>query len=119
MVKYQMQGQRYYGNKTIAMLAGMLVGGMVGAATMLVLVPQSGKKTRHQIQKKSIELRDKAAETVEDFVAQMRQTAEKMSGDVRKKVNEIQQHSQDIFENQQEKLTVMITGKNKDEKVRA
>jgi gas vesicle protein len=49
-----------------AYLAGFLIGGLVGAATALLLAPQSGEETRTMIRDKSIELKDKAAESAED-----------------------------------------------------
>jgi gas vesicle protein len=49
-----------------AFLVGFVVGGLVGAATALLLAPQSGEETRAYIKDKSIELKDRAAETIED-----------------------------------------------------
>lgn len=49
-----------------AYLAGFLIGGLVGAAAALLLAPQTGAETRTMIRDKSIELRDKAAESAED-----------------------------------------------------
>ena len=49
---------------------------------MLLLAPQSGKKTRTQIQRKSIELRDQTTEAVEDAVAQAGVKARQITADV-------------------------------------
>lgn len=51
-------------------LAGLLIGGLAGAGGMLLLAPQSGKKTRAQIKKKTLQLRDHTTEAVEDAVSQ-------------------------------------------------
>ena len=59
-------------HNTWSFLAGLLIGSLAGAGTMLLLAPQSGKKTRAQIQRKSIELRNQAAETVEGAAGQSR-----------------------------------------------
>jgi gas vesicle protein len=59
-------------------LIGMLVGGLAGAVTMLLLAPQSGADTRKRIQEKSIELRDRTSEIVEDTLAQVRTSAQKL-----------------------------------------
>jgi len=56
-----------------AFLAGFVIGGLVGAATALLLAPQSGEETRTIIRDKSIELKDKASETT----AEARARAEK------------------------------------------
>ena len=53
-------------------LTGLLVGGLIGAGTMLLLAPQSGKKTREQIRLKGIELRDQTAGVFEDAMSQTR-----------------------------------------------
>ena len=71
-------------------------------AVMLLLAPQSGKETRAQIQHKSIELRERATETVEGAVAQVRQTAQQFTGDVREKAEGLQQRAQDMFEERRE-----------------
>jgi gas vesicle protein len=60
---------------TAGVLAGMLIGGLAGAVTMLLLAPASGKDTRKQLQEKSIELRDRTTELVGDTMAQVRTKA--------------------------------------------
>ena len=50
-----------------AYLAGFVLGGLIGAVAALLLAPQTGEETRTQIRDKSIELKDKAAETAEDY----------------------------------------------------
>jgi gas vesicle protein len=52
-----------------AFVAGVLIGGLVGAATALLMAPQSGEETRALISEKSIELKDMAATTAEDAIA--------------------------------------------------
>jgi gas vesicle protein len=39
----------YHHNNIFGVLAGLLIGGLAGAVTMLLLAPQSGKDTRMQI----------------------------------------------------------------------
>jgi len=63
---------RYFANSVLGVLAGILIGGLAGAVAMLLLAPQSGKDTRRQIRKKSIELRDRTSEMMEDTMAQVR-----------------------------------------------
>lgn len=62
-----------------AFLAGFMMGGLVGAAVALLMAPQSGEETRTLIREKSIELKDKAAETAEEA----RHRAEKALEDAR------------------------------------
>jgi gas vesicle protein len=46
------------GSEIGAFMAGFVIGGLVGAATALILAPQSGAETRAQIATKSHEIRD-------------------------------------------------------------
>ena len=46
------------GSEIGAFMAGFVIGGLVGAATALILAPQSGVETRAQLATKSHELRD-------------------------------------------------------------
>jgi gas vesicle protein len=94
-------------------LAGLLAGGLVGIVTMLLLAPQSGKKTRDQIQLKGIELRDQATETAKGAVAQVRQTTQQITGDVREKAEELQQRGHDLLNEQRERLSTFVESKNK------
>jgi gas vesicle protein len=52
---HENQEYRYPATNTVGVLVGMLIGGLAGAVTMLLLAPQSGKDTRKQIQKKGFE----------------------------------------------------------------
>jgi gas vesicle protein len=79
----------YPTNNTVGVLAGILIGGLAGAVTMLLLAPQSGKDTRRQIQEKSIELRDRTTEMVEDTVAQVRTKANKLTVGLRDRGQEL------------------------------
>ena len=47
-------------------LAGFVIGGIIGSGVALLMAPQSGEETRALIGEKSIELRDRAAETATD-----------------------------------------------------
>lgn len=46
--------------------AGLIVGGLVGAAVALLLAPQSGEETRTMIHDKGIELKERAVEYGQD-----------------------------------------------------
>src|SRR5512145_244212 len=86
---HENQEYRHYTNNTVGVLAGILIGGLAGAVTMLLLAPQSGKDTRRQIQEKSIELRDRTTEMVEDTVAQVRTKANKLTVGLRDRGQEL------------------------------
>lgn len=63
----------------LGVLAGILIGGLAGAVTMLLLAPQSGRDTRRQIREKSIELRDRTSEMLEDTMTQVRTNTNKIA----------------------------------------
>jgi gas vesicle protein len=89
------QEYKFHANP-LNVVVGMLIGGLVGAVTMLLLAPQSGKETRNQIQQKSIELRDRTSEIVEDTMAQIRSSVDKISLDGREKIKELKQYGQEL-----------------------
>ena len=86
---HENQEYRYPTNNTLGVLTGMLIGGLAGAVTMLLMAPQSGKETRRQIQEKSIELRDRTTELLEDTVAQVRTKANKLTLGLKERGQEI------------------------------
>ena len=88
-----------------SVVAGMLVGGLVGAVTMLLLAPQSGEATREQIQEKSIELRDQANEMMEDAMSQVRMDRQEIDMDGRQKARELLQQGKALVVEQLEKVS--------------
>ena len=97
-----------------AFMSGLLLGGIAGAITALLLAPQSGEETRKVIIDKSIELKDKALETVEETRVRAEQAAE----DARIAAQEYSQKIQDQAKNLQEQGRVILEEqKQKIEKV--
>jgi len=96
-----------------SLLAGLLVGGLAGAGAMLLLAPQSGKKTRAQIQHNSIELRDQTVKTVEGAVAQVRGKARQITDDVHEQAGELQQRGQDVLDEQRGHLSKALKDASK------
>jgi gas vesicle protein len=84
----------------VGMLTGTLIGGLAGATAMLLLAPQSGKRTRAKLQRQSHELREQAADTVEDAVDQARGAARQITHDVRKQAEELEQRGQKMLDGQ-------------------
>ena len=66
------------------LLIGLLIGSLAGAVTLLLLAPQSGKKTRAKLQRQSHDLAGQTAETVEDAITQAGVKARQITHDLRK-----------------------------------
>ena len=98
----------YLANNAGGFVTGLLMGGLIGSGTMLLLAPQSGKKTRAQIQHGSVELRDQVVETVEDTVAQARGQAHRVVARVQRQTKELQQRGQDMLDEQKEVVSQVV-----------
>lgn len=96
--------------KVWGFLAGLLVGGLAGAGAMLLLAPQSGKKTRTQIQQKSIQLRDQTVKTVESAVTHARHKAHQFTAGVHKQAEALKQRGQDMLDGQKVHLSKTLKG---------
>jgi len=95
-------------------LAGLLLGGLAGAGAMLLLAPQSGKETRAQIQQKTMELRDRTTETVEEAIAQAKSKTHQIKADVREKAGELHQQGQEMLIKQLDHVSEAVeSGKTK------
>jgi gas vesicle protein len=88
------------GQAGLGFLAGVLVGGLAAAGTMLLFAPQSGKQTRDQIRQKSLELRDQATETVEEALTQARAASRQISEGVQQQAEKIRHRGQEILAEQ-------------------
>lgn len=84
------QENKYKTSNPSGFLAGLLLGSLAGAGTMLFLAPQSGQKTRAQIRRISQDWRVHTAETVADSVAQVRAEVEQVTTNIQKQAEELQ-----------------------------
>lgn len=93
-------------------LGGLLLGGLAGAGVMLLLAPQSGKKTRREIRRKGRDLRVHTADAIEDGVEQVRDKAHQVTASIHDQAEELQQRGQDVIDQQKERwVTVVEAGK--------
>lgn len=99
------QEVEHYNNSTWGVLLGVLVGGLAGALTMLLMAPQSGKDTRTQIQKKGIELRDRTSEMMQDTMGQMRLDRSKIVMGGRQKTQELLHQGQALAVEQLDRVS--------------
>jgi gas vesicle protein len=96
---------RYRDNNIPGVLLGVLIGGLAGALTMLLLAPQSGKDTRTLIQGKGVELRDRTTGMVQDAVGQMRSDGNKIVAGGRQKAEELLEQSQAVVAQQLDRVS--------------
>ncbi|MEX2162172.1 MAG: YtxH domain-containing protein [Anaerolineales bacterium] len=89
-------------------LAGLLLGSLAGAVTMLFFAPQSGEKTRQQIRRNAIELRDQTSASVEDALAQVRTRAGKIKADISGQAMELKQQGQDALVEQLDRVSAAL-----------
>ena len=95
-------------NRPGGFLAGLLLGSLAGAGAMLLLAPQSGKRTRAKIQQKSITLRDQTTDTVGDAVDHVRTTAHHIKAGVRKETKGLEHRGQKILDEQVERVSATV-----------
>ena len=74
-----------------AFLAGFVIGGLVGAATALILAPQSGDEMRAQLAQKSHDLRDMSTERAHQY----QERAQTAVSDVRHRAGDASAQAQD------------------------
>ena len=91
-------------NQLGSFIAGLLIGGLAGALAMLLLAPQSGKKTRAKVQQKSSELREQTTETVEDALKQTGVKASQIGAGVHEQAEALEQRGQDVIDEQRNHL---------------
>ncbi len=102
----------YNTKNTKTVLLGLLIGGLTGAAAMLLFAPQSGKRLRTQIRQESIQLRDRATTGIKEAVEQVRSVTNRITAEVQEKAGELKQLGQDKLVEQMEHVSAALdTGK--------
>ncbi len=88
-----------------SLLAGLMIGGLVGAGTMLLLAPQSGRQTREEIQDGARDLRDRTTDTVRGAVSDARSRAQQLASDMRGRADDLQNQGKDIAIDQLDRVS--------------
>jgi gas vesicle protein len=87
---------------------GVLIGGLAGAAAMLLLAPQSGKKTRAEIQLKSVQWLDRTTDFGKNALAQARHDTQEITAGVREKAGQLKQSGQDRLVKQLDRVSAAV-----------
>lgn len=102
-----------------AFLAGFVIGGLVGAATALLLAPQSGPETRSQITARGQNLRHAS----EERLAEARRLADEYTHEYRERAGEAlaetRARAHEVTDSAQEQMRIVLDeGKKRAEEVR-
>lgn len=89
-------------------LSGLLLGSVAGAGVMLLIAPQSGKKTRKQLQRKGQKVRKQTAKTIKHKVEQVQDKASQVSTSIHEQVEDIQERAQDAIDDQKERWEPVV-----------
>jgi gas vesicle protein len=87
------------------LIVGILVGGLAGALTSLLLAPHSGKDTRDLIKTKAIVLRDNTTASVGKVSGQVRTKADQIKTNVSTKTAELTQQGKQALAKQLDRLS--------------
>jgi len=82
---------------TRSVFAGLLLGGLAGAITTLLMAPQSGRQTRAQIKQVSVDLRDHAFDTIDHAVESVNFRFHEITDGIHAKAEEIEQSGREFL----------------------
>jgi gas vesicle protein len=85
-------------------ITGFLVGGMAGALVALFNAPQSGVKTRALIRDKSIELKDKTLDQIEETRAQAIHFVDDLKDNVQTRTNKLVGIGREVIDKEKQLL---------------
>jgi gas vesicle protein len=88
-----------------SVLAGLVVGGLVGAGTILLLAPQPGEQTRAELKEGVEDLRHRTAEAVNDTIEQVKSKAGQVKADVQNKAQDLQHQGKDVLVKQLDRVS--------------
>jgi len=111
--EYQHEPLGEHTSRSKPVLSGLLIGGLIGAGTALLFAPQSGTRTRAEIQNKTIELRDRTTDTVKDAVSQVKSKTRQVASDVLGQARDLTQHGQEAFDDQLSEVPQTVNNSRK------
>ena len=95
-------------NDVSPVLKALLIGGLVGAGTMLFLAPQSGRKFRANIAHKTHELRDQTADSLKSAVEQVKSRGQHIREGARDKAGNLQHQGVDVLIEQLDRIAAAV-----------
>jgi gas vesicle protein len=79
--------------QTLNIIAGFVSGGLVAAVVTLLVAPQSGVQTRHQIKKYALDAKSEAATALESARSQMMSSVEDVEIKARRLAEDIRREA--------------------------
>ena len=89
------------------LLAGTILGLMVGGITVLLTAPQPGAKTRAELQKGVEQFRETTTESVKEKVTLMRSKADQLRSEVQGKAGQLQHQGKGLIIKQLDRVSQM------------
>ncbi len=87
-----------------SLLAGFMIGGLIGAASMLLFAPQSGRETRDAVQAGASDLKDRATDAAQRTVGQARSRAQQIASSARDKASDLQNQGMNMAADQLDRV---------------
>jgi gas vesicle protein len=98
----------------MSVVTGLLIGGLIGAATALLMAPRSGEETRAEIRSKAMEYRDRTKDVVNETVTQAKSKADELKDGVLEKADDLKRRGKQTATQQLDHLAQAAeTGKSK------
>lgn len=88
-----------------SLLAGLMIGGLIGAASMLLFAPQSGRETRDAVASGANDLKDRATDTAQRTVSQARSKAQELAANAKDKASDLQNRGMNMAADQLDKVS--------------
>lgn len=89
-------------------LKALVIGGLIGAGTMLFLAPQSGRKMRANLAHKTQELREQTADTLKGAVEQVKSKGYDIKDGARDKAGNLQHQGIDVLIEQLDRIAAAV-----------
>jgi gas vesicle protein len=104
---------RKVSGKSKLLFSGILLGGLIGAVTALLTAPQSGVRTRRKIRERSLDIRDRTTDTIDESIyraeralADVRARMDDMSNKARRQAEDFVRRSEKELDKQRARLDV-------------
>jgi gas vesicle protein len=98
----------YERDNVFSIIFPYLVGAAIGAVLALLMAPKSGQETRYLIRSKSGEIKDRAADTVEDTRARAGKAIDDLTQQTRESLSSITHRGKDVLETQKGRVEERI-----------